>query len=111
MLLYVIGHIVKSNFQVLKKEELESKYNFCIKNFLDYFKIHSTVKRFLMNNASLNTRKSSFSLPFIPQHISMLLNCKQGCKEIYNMINTHEVECKYMYLRVRKSSAEFQSQD
>ena len=25
----------------------------------------------------------------------MLLNCKQGCKNIYNMINTHKVECKF----------------
>ena len=91
----VIGHIVNSDFQILKREELESKYNFCINNFLDYFQIHTTVKRFLMNNAFLITKKSSFSRPFIPHHISMLLNCKQGCKNIYNMINTHKVECKY----------------
>ena len=25
----------------------------------------------------------------------MLLNCKHGCKNIYNMINTHQVKCKY----------------
>ena len=91
----VIGHIVNSDFQILKREELESKYNFCINNFLDYFQIHTTVKRFLMNNAFLITKKSSFSRPFIPHHISMLLNCKQVCKNIYNMINTHKVECKY----------------
>ena len=48
-----------------------------------------------MNNAFLITKKSSFSRPFILHHISMLLNCKQGCKDIYNMINTHKVECKY----------------
>ena len=48
-----------------------------------------------MNNAFLITKKFSFSRPFIPRHISMLLNCKQSCKDIYNMINTHEVEYKY----------------
>ena len=43
----VIGHIVDSNFQILKKEDIESKYNFRINNFLDYFQLHSTVKKFI----------------------------------------------------------------
>ena len=91
----VIGHIVDSNFQILKKEDIESKYNFRINNFLDYFQLHSTVKKFISQNSALVTERSFFSQPFIPHHISILLNCKHGCKGIYNMINVQEVENKY----------------
>ena len=45
----VIGHIVKSGVQILKKDEVESLYNFHINNFLDYFQIHSIVKGFIKN--------------------------------------------------------------
>ena len=91
----VIGDIVHQNLKMMSSKEIEVKFGFHIRNFLEYFQVSSMVQRYINDNKHLFIQVYQLERPFIPQHISLFFQCKQGCRNIYNKVKTKEVECGY----------------
>ena len=83
------------NFEVMKKDEIETRFNFNTNNFLDYLQVQLAWKKFLKENKLLLNKTEFFQKPYIPHHFSILHQLQNGSRGIYNMINTNRIEGKY----------------
>ena len=91
----ILANILNSDLELLKKEEIEAKYNFRISNFLDYFQIQSVTNQFIKTNRNLSASPKQFTRPFIPHHISFLMKPNSSSKEIYNRLTLQRVDCNF----------------
>ena len=88
-----VGDLMDFNTQKIRtKEQIENLFNFKIKNFLDYFEVRDTLKRFLDKTY---TQDTVFEKPFIPNHLYFLTRFNKGCKIIYNILKDQPCDNKY----------------
>ena len=93
--IHYLGDIVNNNLVVQDREILEQTYDFKISNFLDYIQIRSSVRRYIAEVKDIINIKHSLERPFIPYHMRIILECKQGCKNIYNRIISKKTEARF----------------
>ena len=91
----VIGDIVHQNLKMMSSKEIELKFGFHIRNFLEYFQVSSMVQRYINDYKHLTIQSNCLERPFLPLHISLFFQCDQGCRNIYNTVKTKEVDCRY----------------
>ena len=91
----MIWDIVHQNLKMMSSKEIEVKFVFHIRNFLEYFQVSSIVHRYINDYKHLTIQSNGHERPFVPHHISLFFQCQQGCRNIYNKVKTKEVECRY----------------
>ena len=81
----LIGDLLSANGELLSKRELEQSYSFKT-NFLEYYRITSTVKIYLKK---YKLDPKIFQKPLYPNQIKVLCNSEKGSQDFYRSLNYH----------------------
>ena len=78
-----VSDVLDENGRLLSSHAILSKFNLESISFLDHYRVHNLVKRFL---SVYNFDQFIGTFPNIPFYINILLNSKKGCKTFYTLL-------------------------
>ena len=61
---------------MMSSKEIEVKFGFHIRNFLEYFQVSSMVQRYINDYKHLTIQSNRLKRPFVLHHISLFSNVK-----------------------------------
>lgn len=83
----IVNDFFNENGELYTIEQLKQKYNIKI-NFLQYHGLKASLKSITKVNKITVTTK--LSTPVIPYHIDIILKCKKGTKDMYNIMTENK---------------------
>ena len=80
-----VGDILKTNGNIMTREEMEDIYHFPI-NFLNYYKVCHSVIKFIQTFKKSD--EFPIQKPFLPVNVKSLLISGKGCQSYYNILKS-----------------------
>ena len=92
--IHFVGDILDDNGNIRSIEDLTRNYHLNNINFLEYHKVNILIKRFLGKYRNTFGNFASVTYPIIPQHLSILYKNRSGARDMYDLVNSRNVELK-----------------
>ena len=96
--IHLLGDISNNDGDILKLEDINVKFNTNL-NFLNYFTVYQSVKKFMTNHRQHD--KWVFQVPSYPLHLKCLFDIKKPSKIFYKILNRSLVKetplCEFIW--------------